>query len=108
MSYIILIDDYWKKFFLNDDIAMLLTDVSRSVSNVEYLLQKQLGGRRISRSSLKSLGSPPTIFEVSFFCLEMGGHRPTLPSNLNNVLFDRLSIKEYEQCVPVIVIAVQF
>lgn len=56
-------DDYWRKFFLNDDIAMLLTDVSRSVSNVEYLLQKQLGGRRISRSSLKSLGSPPTIFE---------------------------------------------
>ncbi|XP_022796449.1 intermediate conductance calcium-activated potassium channel protein 4-like isoform X2 [Stylophora pistillata] len=56
-------DDYWKKFFLADDIAMLLTDVSRSIGNVEDFLQKQNGGRRTSRNSLKSIASPPTILE---------------------------------------------
>ncbi|XP_058960695.1 intermediate conductance calcium-activated potassium channel protein 4 isoform X3 [Pocillopora verrucosa] len=56
-------DDYWKKFFLADDIAMLLTDVSRSIGNVENFLQKQNVGRRTSRNSLKSIGSPPTILE---------------------------------------------
>ena len=65
-----IIDDYWKKFFLADDIAMLLTDVARSVSNVENFLQKQNGGRRISRSSFKrSSVISPLIVEVSRYLI---------------------------------------
>lgn len=57
-------DDYWKKFFLADDMAMLLTDISRSVGNVEYFVEKQYGGRRISRGSRStSFVSPSPIAE---------------------------------------------
>ncbi|XP_068719146.1 small conductance calcium-activated potassium channel protein 3-like [Montipora capricornis] len=57
-------DDYWKKFFLADDMAMVLTDVSRSVGNVENFLQKQHGGRRISRGSRSaSVVTPPPVIE---------------------------------------------
>lgn len=63
-------DDYWKKFFLADDMAMLLTDISRSVGNVEYFVEKQYGGRRISRGSRStSFVSPPPIAEVGFTSL---------------------------------------
>ena len=74
------LDDYWKKFFLADDIAMLLTDVARSVSNVENFLQKENGGRRISRSSFKrsSVGSPPPILEVSCLSPLVTSHKQDL------------------------------
>lgn len=36
------IDDYWKKEFLGDNTAMLLTDVSRDVKNIKEFLQENL------------------------------------------------------------------
>ena len=36
--FVIEIDDHWKKEFLGDNTAMLLTDVSRDVKNIQKLL----------------------------------------------------------------------
>lgn len=39
---IISVDDYWKKEFLGDNTAMLLTDVSRDVKNIKEYLEENL------------------------------------------------------------------
>lgn len=69
-----------------DDIAMLLTDVSRSVGNVELFLQKQTGVRRISKSSFKrsssSVESPPPILEVSCLLFSRNVFKPVVQSKL--------------------------
>lgn len=69
-----------------DDIAMLLTDVSRSVGNVENYLQKQNGGRRISKSSFKrsSVASPPPIAEVSYTLFSILKQRHLISVRLSN------------------------
>ncbi|EDO49636.1 predicted protein [Nematostella vectensis] len=57
-------DDYWRKLFVVDDTAMLLTDVCRSVTNIEKCLHIPPASRKrsSSRPSLSrhaSYGSPP-------------------------------------------------
>ena len=52
------IDDYWKKFFVIDDTAMLLTDVCRTINNIE----RQLGMRHGSKGSKNSLYRNPSIY----------------------------------------------
>ena len=46
------IDDHWKKEFLGDNTAMLLTDVSRDVKNIQKMLSDNFQNEAHSSSSL--------------------------------------------------------
>ena len=46
------IDDHWKKEFLGDNTAMLLTDVSRDVKNIQKLLSDNFQDEEHSRTTL--------------------------------------------------------
>ena len=70
LTFLLFSDDYWRKFFVAEDTAMLLTDVSRSVETVANILQRS-GSLPRSRNSLRKVSSTeiimnhrPTIFEV--------------------------------------------
>ncbi|KAK3699909.1 hypothetical protein QZH41_016572, partial [Actinostola sp. cb2023] len=51
-------DDYWKKFFIIDDTAMLLTDVCRTIDKID----RHLGTPQAVKGSKNSLYKNPSIY----------------------------------------------
>lgn len=59
--------DHWYKEFIADDIAMMVTDVSRAVDKIQFTLNRigysQIHGRRLPPQFKKEFVKESTIYE---------------------------------------------